>query len=259
METLVYIGTSDKLRYIESLGFRTHFCSCLDQDTQLLTNAVSVVIDLGSCSREALQIFVRNFNSSNSFVPIILMGTDLDKEYLLWALRSRIWDFVIIPQELSHLKNSIERFVKLRQEPQAISNAGLPFNTENVAHKAREQRTSKAIEFITQNYSRKIALEELSSVCNMSPSALSRKFKKENGETIINFIIYYRLHIARQLLSGTAMTIKQVAFETGFEDVAYFTKTFRERVGQTPTAYREEQRTHSNAQISHNWTIECHG
>lgn len=126
-------------------------------------------------------------------------------------------------------------------------------NTGGLAQKLRmESRISKAKEYIAQNYRRKISLKELAGVCNLSPSTLSRKFKKENGETITRFIIRYRLQIARGLLLNGAMRIKQVAFATGFEDVAYFTKTFRERQGRTPSAYRSEQKIHSAKQMSHN-------
>ena len=233
LEKLVYIGTDDNGAY----DIRSYQHPDIDQRT--LTDTAAVIIDLRAFGREAIQILIKKINTDHPSVPIIFTGCSPDKVSLFQALQSCILDFVMLPQDIDYLSQNIVRVIGLERGEQVTSASESLLNTGRLAQKFRiESRVSKAKEYIAQYYSRKIPLRELAGVCNLSPSTLSRKFKKENGETITHFIIRYRLQIARGLLLDGAMTIKQIAFATGFEDVAYFTKTFRERQGQTPSTYR---------------------
>lgn len=253
MDTLVYIGSRENLQHVESLGFRTHVCSFLEIDDKILQTALTVVIDINTQTHDALQRFIHEITAKYLRVPIILVSTTLDNEYLLWALRSHIWDFVLVPQELPYLNYILHRLSSHRAATKNTAYPRTALRTSPAPHcPAIGLRTHKAKEYITQNYHRKITLDELSSVCNLSPSALSRNFKKENGETVFNFVIRHRLFIASQLLLNSAKSIKEIAFEAGFEDVAYFSKTFRERFGMPPSVYRSEQFIHRNEQNSHN-------
>ncbi len=137
-----------------------------------------------------------------------------------------------------------------------MENIWLPLFSAGLTHKSgTASKTAQVKAYIAQNYSKKIQLEELSAVCHLSPCALSRKFRKESGETITHFVTRYRLRMAKHLLVTESLTIKEIAFATGFEDVAYFTKTFREKVGQTPSSYRNGQKTYSTRQENHNGLV----
>ena len=54
------------------------------------------------------------------------------------------------------------------------------------------------------------------------------------------YVIQYRLKLAKRLLELTKKSINEIAEETGFTDASYFTKTFRETFAMTPKEYRNK-------------------
>jgi len=96
--------------------------------------------------------------------------------------------------------------------------------------------------YIMKNYSRKITLNDIASNLHISCSYLSRLYKKEQGETIINFLNKTRIEMAKKLLKNTALRISDVANEVGFDDPAYFTHVFIKYTGSSPKDFRENKK-----------------
>ena len=55
------------------------------------------------------------------------------------------------------------------------------------------------------------------------------------------YLLEYRIKIAAELLLNTDKPVTEICFETGFHDASYFTKTFRELTGYTPTSFRRNK------------------
>ena len=72
----------------------------------------------------------------------------------------------------------------------------------------------------------------------LSPSYLSRIFKKETGYTINEYLIQVRIEKAKRLLHRKDLRVTDVADAVGFDDQSYFTKVFRRMVGTTPLKYK---------------------
>lgn len=60
------------------------------------------------------------------------------------------------------------------------------------------------------------------------------------GTTIHNFILSYRIQMAKKFLLETDDKIEEVAVETGFYDLPHFAKAFKEKVGLSPIAFRNQ-------------------
>lgn len=95
------------------------------------------------------------------------------------------------------------------------------------------------IDFVEQNYFRKITLEELSSTTFLSPFYLLRLFKKYTGYTPGEFINKYRLDFSKKLLLEPELTIEQIALNLGFNTHSYFSKLFKKSSGLTPEQFRK--------------------
>jgi len=85
-----------------------------------------------------------------------------------------------------------------------------------------------------------LGIEELARLCQMSLSTFKREFKKEFNTTPLNYIISKRLKKAETLLRIEDMTIREIAFETGYNDPQYFTRIFKKNKGLTPSMYRAQ-------------------
>ncbi|MEM7297314.1 MAG: AraC family transcriptional regulator [Bacteroidota bacterium] len=84
-----------------------------------------------------------------------------------------------------------------------------------------------------------LRLAQLAKLCNMSLSSFKRAFKKEFNDSPHNYILDKKLEKAEELLRLSILPISEVAFETGFEDPLYFSRLFKKRLGESPSAYRE--------------------
>lgn len=98
----------------------------------------------------------------------------------------------------------------------------------------------KAIWHITADPAKKLSLNHLASLLGMSPSALSRKFHTETGQTISQYHTAFRMRIAQHYLQETGCSVTQAAYIVGFTDASYFTKVFTRCTGITPSEYSQQ-------------------
>jgi AraC-like DNA-binding protein/mannose-6-phosphate isomerase-like protein (cupin superfamily) len=100
------------------------------------------------------------------------------------------------------------------------------------------ERFKKVIEFIKCNFSRKITLEELAEICCLSKYHFIRMFKRITGRTPLEYINYYRMQRASEMLEVDKLKIIDIACEVGIHDDSYFTKLFQKYFGMNPSTYR---------------------
>lgn len=94
-------------------------------------------------------------------------------------------------------------------------------------------------EYIHENYSNKMSIEELSKVINMSKYHFCRLFKKVTKMRPSEYINHVRIKKAQEILKEDK-NISDVAFEVGFENISYFTRCFKKIVGITPREYQKQ-------------------
>lgn len=113
-------------------------------------------------------------------------------------------------------------------------------DTENPASEQSrlDSRIRDAMDYMCRKMNEKINLTKLSQVSRLSVSRLAHLFRQQAGTTPQQFLEQQRLGRARQLLELTPMSIKEVAFEVGFENPFYFTLRFKRQTGVSPRAYR---------------------
>ena len=111
--------------------------------------------------------------------------------------------------------------------------------TEGTAIPFRELRAP--VDYICEHFASNISVESLASACNISVSALERRFKKHLKKTPRQYINEVRLDNARQMLLETEKSIGTIALETGFADHSHFSRAFVREYGLTPRDARREQ------------------
>ncbi|MCM3635049.1 helix-turn-helix domain-containing protein [Paenibacillus camelliae] len=93
--------------------------------------------------------------------------------------------------------------------------------------------------YINDHMKEDITLASLAEQFHFSPQYLAKRFKEEYQTTIMNYLSQLRMDKACSLLVHTDLTIHEVAEESGFEELNYFSKVFKKHIGMTPTAYRK--------------------
>lgn len=95
-------------------------------------------------------------------------------------------------------------------------------------------------EFIQKSFSEKITLDEVSQVASMSPVSFNRFIKKRTGKTFINYLNNIRVGYAARWLIEKDLSISEIAFKSGFNNIANFNRIFKSIKNATPSQYREE-------------------
>ena len=110
---------------------------------------------------------------------------------------------------------------------------------ETVDENALPARMVEALDkYIRDNAGDDISNTEIGAIFGYHPFYISKVLKDRKGTTLRQYIIAYRLKLAKKLLSESAKSVNEVAQECGFNDPSYFTKTFKNAFGMTPKEYR---------------------
>jgi len=98
----------------------------------------------------------------------------------------------------------------------------------------------KAMEYIRQNYDRKLSLDDIAQHVYLSRSYLSSLFREESGMTLFTYINQIRVEKSKLFLMDPSVSLAEVATLCGFEDQSYFTKVFRKMTSLSPKQYRDQ-------------------
>ncbi|MFT7561700.1 MAG: AraC-like DNA-binding protein [Flavobacteriales bacterium] len=106
-----------------------------------------------------------------------------------------------------------------------------------------DKNLSFLVRYIREHYSRAILITDLACKANISVSALDRRFRKYLGKSPTQYICEVRLENASRLLVESDLQISTIAYDVGFNDHSYFTRTFVKTFGQRPSEYRQGHRS----------------
>lgn len=101
------------------------------------------------------------------------------------------------------------------------------------------RRVLKVKQFINDHYMDEIRLAQLADIAGMSPSAFSRFFKMHTGRNLSDYIIDIRLGYAARMLVDTNMSISEISFDCGFNNLSNFNRIFKRKKGCSPSEFRE--------------------
>lgn len=107
-------------------------------------------------------------------------------------------------------------------------------------HKELNNRLDKIMHFINTNYQRKITQEEVATKIGMTTAAFCRYFKEKTGKRFIFFVNEMRIGYACKLLIENHLSISQICFECGFNNISNFNRMFKRQTGYTPGEYQQQ-------------------
>ncbi|MDD5729082.1 MAG: AraC family transcriptional regulator [Victivallales bacterium] len=103
----------------------------------------------------------------------------------------------------------------------------------------QNRKEADTIDFIENHLKNNITVTELAQKACLSVSRFHRVFKQATGQSPGEFITKKRLAKAQSLLATTDMSMMEIAEETGFANVYYFSRIFKKYIGQPPASYRK--------------------
>ncbi|MDP2991092.1 MAG: helix-turn-helix domain-containing protein, partial [Kiritimatiellota bacterium] len=108
-------------------------------------------------------------------------------------------------------------------------------------HAEYDPRVGRAVQYLAENLSSPLSLNEVATHSSLSRAHLAYLFKKQVGIGPVAFQNQQRIMRARQMLRMSFLSIKQIAIELGFTNPKYFSACFRKVTGVNPRQYRRER------------------
>ncbi len=102
----------------------------------------------------------------------------------------------------------------------------------------RNRRMLRTRDTMDREFAQPLDVPALARVAHVSPAHFSRQFRATFGETPHRYLQRRRVERAMELLRETGRPVTQICFDVGFNSLGTFTRTFREIVGEPPSAYR---------------------
>lgn len=99
---------------------------------------------------------------------------------------------------------------------------------------------NNAKRFIKERFQEKITLDEAAQAVNASTRHFCKVFKEATGYTFTDYLARIRVEKAKNLLQNPHLRVSEVAFETGFDSISQFNRSFKRITGLAPTQFRSE-------------------
>lgn len=115
-----------------------------------------------------------------------------------------------------------------------------PFAMFNGQKKHEDEPIKQAQEFIEQNITERISVEELSIKFSIGRRHFERRFKKATNNTPIEYIQRVKIEAAKKKLETSTMNVSEVMYDVGYSDVKAFRSVFKKLTGLSPIDYRNK-------------------
>lgn len=96
----------------------------------------------------------------------------------------------------------------------------------------------RAKDFMQSRFAEPISMPDVARHLNMSPSTFGKMFKRESGLTFTQYLARVRVEKSKAMLVNPSQTIRIIAFQSGFDSISQFNRSFRQYTGMSPTEYR---------------------
>ncbi len=206
-----------------------------------------IISDIMMPKKDGIELLkeIRN-NIETSHIPIILLTAKSNIESKLEGLTYGADDYITKPFSVAYIKARIENLIQQRERLHSIyqNNVNIdkqePTIKPNLIAPADEILMQRIIEHIETNLdNNELTVESLAKHAGLSRSTFFNKMKSLTGLSPVELIRDYRLKKAAHLIKTEQFLIKEICYMTGFSDLKYFGKCFKNKYGMTPGNYRK--------------------
>lgn len=177
-------------------------------------------------------------------------------EYIQRALRYGARDYILKPidyEELDHLLSQLSQEMHKRQEKEELNVLVNQVKTKKEEENtllsekdSNDMRIGVVKNYIEKHIQEKFTPKELAELVHINDQYLMRIFRRETGQSILEYITERRIIIASKLLKDTDYSISFIADCVGCENYSYFTKLYKKQTGFTPREYRSQFKASSS-------------
>lgn len=200
-----------------------------------------IVPDLIITGRLPLASSVKSSESSRH-IPVIFLSSVLGQQDKQEVYRQGIDSYISKPFDMAVLLSRCGNLLRSRQVMRERYKGQAPaiIAGERVRDNASEEFMRKVNQIIERELpDADFSVEKLAQDMLMSRSSLYARFREvSGGQSVGQYITDYRMSRAKELLTATRLPLSEIAAMLGYSSQRYFSSAFKQRAGQTPSAYR---------------------
>jgi two-component system response regulator YesN len=227
----------DKVNIYHAVNGREAVDMCSDHKNDIIIMDISMPEMNGVMAAK----YIRQIDDKCS---IIFLTAYDDFEYARNAIKIRALDYLLKPCDINDLLAVMEMAIqKLDRECDFKGNTkeNKPERKRENVKNFDEQTTIKYLrEYVENNYTFDISMQEVAEDMGYSDAYFSKLFKQYFNQNFTAYLTEYRIKKAKELLTDTNNSIKDISRMVGYEDSNYFAKIFKRIVGEIPSKYRED-------------------
>jgi ligand-binding sensor domain-containing protein/signal transduction histidine kinase/DNA-binding response OmpR family regulator len=178
-------------------------------------------------------------DNRTSHIPVILLTARSQIVNMLEGLETGADDYITKPFSIRILEAKVWNLMEQRQLLRERYRKEITLLPKNISISSPDEAfLTKVMAYIETNITEPaLNVEDLAKEVFMSRTTLYRKIKALTNQTTIEFIRTVKLKRAAQLLESKSYNINEVAYMSGFNDIDYFRKCFKEQYHKTPTGF----------------------
>lgn len=178
-------------------------------------------------------------NFETSHIPIIVLTAKSGVDDQIEGLNTGIDAYVTKPFNMNLLKSHVRNILLQRQKLKSRFSHSINWEIESGVLTSADERLMECVfDIIKRNIeSPGLSVEKISKEMKISRAQLHRKVKGIIGQTPVELIRTIRMNQAAKLLNTTNLTVSEVAYAVGFNSQSYFSSSFSEFFGKTPTQF----------------------
>jgi YesN/AraC family two-component response regulator len=188
-----------------------------------------VLLDQVLPRRSGLEI-LRATKRTWPWIPVVLLTGSGSEELAVQALRAGASDYLRKPIHPDTLVRTVTTLTRAPGGPVAPAAA------------ARHPGVRRALAYMREHFAEALSLTDVAREARLSRFHFCRVFHQETGVLFHEHLHELRVGQAKALLADPRVSVTEVAYTVGFNDLSHFDRTFRRMVGQSPSGYRASLR-----------------
>ena len=162
-----------------------------------------------------------------------------DFDYAQRAMHLGACRYLLKPSKMDELNEAVHEMIRrLDAFPRELQQEEEKRESETTGSEASSFVVRAALSYMQSHCTEKLSLGDVADHVYVSQWHLSKLINKHTGQSFFDLLGSMRIERAKELLADPAMRVHDVAEQTGFADVAHFSKSFKRLVGKTPGEYR---------------------
>ncbi len=181
-------------------------------------------------------------NELTSFIPVILLTAKTSDEAHLEGLKSTADAYLTKPFNNDIVKETVIQLLNERKKLHDRYSQELVLKPTDIVINSADEKFLEKLQLVLDKElsNADYSADDFASFMGMSRMQLHRKLKSLLGVSTTEFLRKERLKMATTLLKNTNVTIAEIAYNVGFNDVSYFIRCFKEVYNCTPSEYQEK-------------------